>query len=452
MTARPAEAAVAAGPAAGAAQAPGERTGRLRAVAGAAGLAGVVAGTGVLALTAATGPSGLVPASRRADPGWLAGPWRGPAQALGLHPLSTTAVPIVVLCMLAAYAAALWGAGRLPLGLVAGAIVAANLVAMLAPPLGSADVFGYIDFARMGVLHGLSPYTHDAASAAGDPVVPFVRWREFSTPYGPGFTALSYPLAWLSVPAALWTLKAVAAASALAVTGLCARTASRRDVDPRWAAAFVGLSPVMLIWAVGGAHNDLLILIPVAAGILWFAGKRERASGAALAVATGMKVSFGLLLPFLIAGSSRRREPLIGAVAGLAGIAVLGAILFGPSGLDFVSTPRVQQDLVATFSVPATVSRLLGFGSLPDGLRWLFAAGFAVTTVWMLVWTWRGGDWIRGAGWSVLALLVATAWLLPWYVVWVLPLAALARDRRLAGAAFALSVFVVAIRIPGFGP
>jgi hypothetical protein len=45
------------------------------------------------------------------------------------------------------------------------------------------------------------------------------------------------------------------------------------------------------------------------------------------------------------------------------------------------------------------------------------------------------------------ALLVTSAWLLPWYVAWLLPLAAIAGDRRLRVAALALAAYIVVTRV-----
>jgi hypothetical protein len=45
------------------------------------------------------------------------------------------------------------------------------------------------------------------------------------------------------------------------------------------------------------------------------------------------------------------------------------------------------------------------------------------------------------------AALVATTYLLAWYTIWVLPFAAVARDRRLVYAALSLGTFVVASRL-----
>ena len=40
-------------------------------------------------------------------------------------------------------------------------------------------------------------------------------------------------------------------------------------------------------------------------------------------------------------------------------------------------------------------------------------------------------DWIDGAGWATLAMLLTASSLLPWYVAWLLPLVGLCTDRRL---------------------
>ena len=60
-----------------------------------------------------------------------------------------------------------------------------------------------------------------------------------------------------------------------------------------------------------------------------------------------------------------------------------------------------------------------------------------------------------GAGWATFALIVSLAWLVPWYIVWLLPLAALSTNVRLRQAALWLTVFLVlfvsirAVGVPG---
>src|SRR5262249_13895860 len=59
-----------------------------------------------------------------------------------------------------------------------------------------------------------------------------------------------------------------------------------------------------------------------------------------------------------------------------------------------------------------------------------------------------GADWRIAAGWTTLALLASTAWLLPWYAIWALPLAAVSGDRRLRAATLLLCAYAVLIHLP----
>jgi hypothetical protein len=47
----------------------------------------------------------------------------------------------------------------------------------------------------------------------------------------------------------------------------------------------------------------------------------------------------------------------------------------------------------------------------------------------------------------MVVLLATTAWLLPWYIVWVLPLAAVMRPRAVPAAVVALTLLLLAMQI-----
>ena len=87
--------------------------------------------------------------------------------------------------------------------------------------------------------------------------------------------ALSYLLAPLSIPASVLTYKAIAALSSLAIVALVWNGARLRGVDPVKAAALVGLNPLIVVYGVGGGHNDLLMLAPMVAGIVLLLQRRE---------------------------------------------------------------------------------------------------------------------------------------------------------------------------------
>jgi hypothetical protein len=97
-------------------------------------------------------------------------------------------------------------------------------------------------------------------------------------------------------------------------------------------------------------------------------------------------------------------------------------------------------------SIPITFARLTGLD--PDGVRPAAAILFSLAVAYLLAWTWRGGDWIRAAAWTALAILLSTAWLLPWYLIWLLPLSAISRDRPLQLLTLALTAYQLGARIP----
>jgi len=421
---------------------------RLAAPLGAAALAGLLGAGALLAIGgSAERRIWFVPSSGRGGmPGWLGGPFHGLGFALQ-PPDGALMLVVMFVCYLVALACA--RSGAISPRLAVGSVVAAHAIFLLGPPaLFSADVFGYIDYARLAVVHGLDPYTHGAVAAAHDPVVRFVRWHDVATPYGPLFTLASLPLAWLSVPAALWACKVVAVAASLGCIALVWRIAQRRGTSPVAPILFVGLNPLLLAYGVGGAHNDFLLLVLALGAVLLVLEERDAGGGALGIAAVAVKASAGLLLPFMLLGARHRRRMLAGGLAAAVALLVVAALAFGGSALSVVSQLHEQQRFVAADSVPRRLAWLLGLHSLPGGLRLAFVLAFALALAWLLWATWRRRlDWLTAAGWATLALLVSTAWLVPWYVVWLLPFAALARDPRLRGATLLFCLFVVVTRV-----
>ncbi len=412
------------------------------------GLLLVLASLLLLLTDAAAVPTHYVPASVGGWPNWLSGPLRG----IGSE-LHGTGFETLMLVMCAGYLLVLAGARRLPLWLLAGSIVLAHLLLLLGPPLISQDVFGYLAFARMGALHGLDPYTHVAAEASGDPVFAFVGWPFKHSPYGPIYTLASYGAAPLGAAGGLWAMKCVASLASLGAVALSAGAASRLGRSRRQAAAFIGLNPVLLVLAVGGAHNDTLLILLLSVTLFVTAGANPsyRSGAWALAIAVGVKVTAGLTLPFLVLAPAERSRRVGVAVAGILGllvVAAVGVIGFGPHALGFFGAVGEQQRLIATHSIPAETARLLSLDGTPGWWRGIFWAGFLAVLLTCLWRTAKGADWRDGAAWSTLALLASTAWLLPWYAIWALPLAAVSGDRRLRAVVLLACAYAVLIHLP----
>jgi hypothetical protein len=132
-----------------------------------------------------------------------------------------------------------------------------------------------------------------------------------------------------------------------------------------------------------------------------------------------------------------------GAVLAISGVAYLG---FGWHWLDAFALAGQNQGHTSHLSIPTTVARIAGLNS--DATRAGALVLYAALVVYLLAWTYRGGDWLRAAAWATFGLLLATAWLLPWYLLWPLPAAALSRDRLLQLLLLVLTAFQLGARIP----
>ncbi len=411
-----------------------------RALLARAALAGLALCAVEIVLGAVAAPSWVVPESRASFAPWIS----GPLHALGTHALSQGALTTLMLVMFACYLLVLALVSSLTLRALAITIVGISALLVLSPPLLLTDVFNYIAYARLGGLHHINPYLHGAIAAPQDPILQFDSWRYLRSPYGPLFTLASYALAPLSLADSVWVIKLTAVLpflASLALLALCARRLGRSPVP---AVALLGLNPLVLIYGVGGDHNDFIMLALVLAAIAWTLGDRAPRGAVAAVAAAGVKATAALLLPFMILGSSRRRRTLIAAL--LAGaLLVAGTLLIVGSAV--VPALAVQASCVSQFSFPDLTGRALGLGGATTAVHIGFVVLLVVVFVWQIART-RPGNWITPAGWTTLALLAGLTWMIPWYVGWLLPLAALSPSRRLKGAALIASTYALLVWLP----
>jgi hypothetical protein len=97
-------------------------------------------------------------------------------------------------------------------------------------------------------------------------------------------------------------------------------------------------------------------------------------------------------------------------------------------------------------SVPISAARLTGLD--PTAVRIAALSLYAALVAYLLAWTWRGNDWLRASAWAAAGLLFATSWLLPWYLIWAIPLVALSRDQKLMILMLLLTAYQLGARIP----
>ncbi|MBV8998531.1 MAG: DUF2029 domain-containing protein [Solirubrobacterales bacterium] len=421
------------------------------------GVAGMMA-TGLLVALAAAGTDKLLPQTLQAGIGLvgLAGSF-----GAGIN-LGGGGLTVVMVVMFASYLAIVAVSDRLSPVLVLGAIAALHALMLLGPPLVSTDVFSYQFYGRTGALYGANPYLAGPYALSHDPLYFYLGSKWFNTPtvYGPLFTALSYLLAPLAIPANVFAYKTIAAVSSLAVVALVWNGARLRGIDPVKAAALVGLNPLIVVYGVGGGHNDLLMLAPLLAGVVLLMQRRERLGAGAIVVAAAVKLTAAMLLPFAIAGasngtlrSSRRKDLVIGAGAAAAALAAFAFVTFGSGPLHLPVTIEKVQGLGNWQSIPGFIGTRLGLGTVGHPVAFILGTLFVLILAWLVWRVWRGElDWIVGAGWATVALLLSAGSLLPWYVAWLMPLAALGGDRRLWRASIVVTCLIAAFQILAYIP
>ncbi len=408
-----------------------------------------------IVLDGAAGPSPLIPKSPEIA-GWLEGFGERLGYRVFLIALLVSSCAYAGMIALARGASGAQAAGARAHACVISkrwtiALIAAlQLIVFVGPILLSTDVFSYIAYARMGVEHGLNPYMHGPVAIAGDPVSKYVGhdWERVATAYGPLYTLLSYPLAPLGVVGALWGMKLealLASAGTLALTWRCARA---RGFDPVAAILIVGANPLFVIYGLGGAHNDLIMMLAMMAAVSLTivgapTGRREAGAAAWIVAGALTKATVAVLLPFMIV-SRRRLAPILGTVAALVLGALVGYAVFGIHGIDVVAALNRDAAFVSTDSFATEIAHLFGKPGVFPIDHDLLKAALVLILLHLLWRTWRGYDWIAASGWALLAISVTSTWLLAWYILWPLPLAVICRDRRLLAATLAVqALFIV---------
>jgi alpha-1,6-mannosyltransferase len=373
---------------------------------------------------------------------------------LGVTP-GTSLVPIlgIVAVVVAAitflYALLEAWRGRLSLRLVLGLAVAYHVVILLQPLPAGGDVYSYAFYGRMMSLHHANPYVATPSMFPLDPIYRFVPTAWVSTPdvYGPLFTLMSGALArgLRGTTSLVFAYRLIAVTASLGIVFLVAPLARRiRPERAAFAAAAVGLNPLVLLSAVADAHNDLLVGLAII-GALWFvAVRRELAATALLTAGVLIKAPAAIPLFLLLAAVVAYRAPggrlrTFGAHAAVAGgLALAAAAPFlqraNPT-LGAAELASHQGAPAASLFIQLRVEWLMcrvgtcGLSHLATAaVRLAFLLSFLIGLFLIAISVLRhehatspeilGAAW----GWGLLLFTLSAPVLLPWYVIWTLPL------------------------------
>ena len=356
--------------------------------------------------------------------------------------------------------------GAVPLRVVLGLAVVAQLAVIALPLLFSRDVYSYAAYGRIIAVHGGNPYLVTPLDIAGDPIVGYVgpKWIDTPSVYGPAWSSIAAGVAAIAAtPAAMvgW-FRAIAILGGLATTFLCIAVA-RRVAPGReaLAVALFGCNPVIVFHTIASGHNDVLVALGVVAALGLVAVDRPTLAATTLALAALVKLPAAVPLAILLVWLAARAAPggrWRAIRAPLLASAAVGLVVAGP----YLQTEDPTLGMLELAShegwlAPSRfVARLLELAAPGLPLAAAARAAFAVALVAGLVAVGvlvarRARDGVAalgaGWGWGLLLLMLLGPVLLPWYVAWVLPVAWLlprVPATAVAGTSVALAVSLFA--------
>jgi hypothetical protein len=389
---------------------------------------------------------------------------------------------VLTLALLAAgFLALLYAARRLdtaaaPLG---GAILAGALLLRLPllplPPTLSGDVLRYLWDGKVAAA-GFNPY---ALAPAARELTPLrdATWRRLPhshipTVYPPLSVAAFSIASRLPFPLLAWKLLATTA-DLLACWLLLAL--ARRMGLPEGRTAWYAWNPLVALEVAGMGHVDVLGVAAALGAVLWLVSRRSLPAAAALAAAGVL----AKLVPFaalpMWARQSGRPWKFLGIALGLAALALLPVLAAAGGVPPGLVTYGVSWEFNGPLFEP--LWRLLDAAGAAPAL----ARGLDRLKVWTDVWyAWNpvypylypqflaklalaaaGGlavlfslrepDPVAGTGRLFGRLLLLSATVYPWYLLWVLPWAALRLEKAwLALSALSLLSYLVLLGVPAW--
>lgn len=325
------------------------------------------------------------------------------------------------------------------------------LLALIAYPLGN-DVYLYLHFGLMN-LNGVDPFLTPAGSFLS-PLSPFVDWKQTST-YGP-ISQFLFTVSAMSVAIhpilALYFFKVICLVVHIFNGFLVWKILPQRH-QGKLAIAYL-LCPVLLVEQVASAHVDVFVCTSILLTALCLFTQRYATAFLTLwggFLAKTIPVIWMPLLVLFLLRQQRWRQLALGiGISGAIAIGLSLTVLPGLASWRSLLNPGVVGQYQS--SIPALIRA--GFETLPYFVPtappasaykyWLldFARYLLGVFVGFYIWTclrmfrrnYTAAHLLEDMGWVTLVLMLyATSWLMPWYVSILYAIAVVVPQARLLG-------------------
>lgn len=336
--------------------------------------------------------------------------------------------------------------------------IPSGILAWSALPANSTDILAYIGLGRIAAIYGANPYLHTYSEYA-DYYSNFVEW-DITMPYGPVVLPLFILAGWVSqhsVLAAIFVLKLIWLLTHYFNCFLLCRILKAWRLEPAYGLFLFGLNPLVLLELVANGHNDGLMFFFGLLSI--FALQRQWRSAAVwLALLSALVKLPGVFFLLAIMAYLVRRREWRGLGQGLLVSATLLLALkvtLFPSIESMTSmantgsyTKNSLHELLIVMAdkIGSQLGAPMDYERLYSIDRRVFSTLFLCFCLWRL---WRIRDLNSLApelAYIFLGLLIGYAtWFFPWYVTWLIPLAALTESLRLRWAIIIFSWTALAL-------
>jgi hypothetical protein len=316
---------------------------------------------------------------------------------------------------------------------IAWTIAGLYALAIVRPPRFATDIWSYTMVGRILAVHHLNPYRTAPIQLEHDPMLHLLHhtWSTGTTPYGPLFVVHSGAVSLLSGthPTLYRFFFQLSAAVAIgAALWLLWRT-----THSTCAIALVGLNPAVAGSIVNGGHNDALIALGLLGSVLLLARGKALSAGWVLCATTLVKITIGFAaLPLLVWTATRSRRDVLRFLAPSVFVA-LPVILLVPGA--YHSMTNANSAVVTRLSLMNIPQRVSWFGFVGKPGTTFTTAGTVVALALSVLAAFlcrRQPDAGRGAAASAAGWLVGAGYVLAWYTVMGLVVAAVRPTDRIA--------------------